>query len=488
MSPPMIQVRVVVHSSLHSQNLVLNDVMNQECDLPLLSYLPNKVFMATLRMGRDYITDNTQVGQSARIARARENKMLDSTVAIGDLHLCSMSRSTGHLLRVMSLLWRSLICGDGEPDLSWANPAASIPLRVHSFASILHLVGTTSLYLAKNGVTQVDGTSKWNFVLLGRVLALLFDEKKLFGKQAVEKFDDTYWYSAEVLRPTGGSPPSKKSPPKRRGHVRQTYELGNDIAPRAASSSSVSNFPSTAGDLATLRNPRRTETTGTPRSIEIEFGTTQDVEDKVRPKPDVKLDTKSDFQRFLRAATVSSDEEVDVNLKSEGERNRSGVESAGPTMALIQAYGGISAGSNRRYMTVPATTLSTILEQGDDAFRFAESNETQITQGGKISPSSDVLQHSDDGDWVTSLSKRSTRQMRRPRVTKGGSLNNEAEKQLAPKEAQNAATPRTGLVPTSEDEVKTMGDAFLDIWSLGTRCVCVFSSVLWEYFHNDVPG
>ena len=131
-----------------------------------MSYLPNKVFMATLRMGREYLASNASFIPSKRIAHAREESLVEPTIAITDHQVCTVPRSTGHLLRIMPLLWRSLICGDGEPDLIWANPGASIPLRVHSFATILHLVGATSLYMSKNGVTQVDGTSKWNVVVL----------------------------------------------------------------------------------------------------------------------------------------------------------------------------------------------------------------------------------------------------------------------------------------------------------------------------------
>lgn len=464
---------MVVFSSLHSQNIALNDFMNQESDLPLLSYIPNKVFMATLRMGRDFLSSNAQYDQFTRLSRERENQLLDSTVAIADLQLCAMSRSTGHLWRVMSLLWRSLICGDGEPDLVWANPAASIPLRVHSFASILHLVGTTSLFLAKNGANQVDGVSKLNFVVLGRVLALLFDEKKLFSRQAFEKFDDQYWCSADVRKSGGGSPPSKQSlPTKRKGHIRQTYELGNGIAPRTSQPSSfISNFSSTAGDLATLSKPEKTDATSAPWSFADEFGTPHVVQVHLK-KSDVKIDSKYDFQSFLRAAAASSSDEADIDRNVGSRRRANGV--AGPTKSLIQAYGGIAGSGNRRYMTVPATTLSTILEQGDDAsvrhdsfndtegnsaFSNAERDDTFLAQGSNRLPEVGAGRISDDGDLVSGVSQRSTKQMRRPRVTKGGSLDAETMKKLTPRASQ---TDFARLVPTSDDDVTTMGDAFLD--------------------------
>jgi hypothetical protein len=57
---------------------------------------------------------------------------------------------------------------------------------------------------------SIAGNSKWNFVVQGRILAMLFDKRKLFGQQAIEKFDETYWGSSEVRRPRSGSPPLKK--------------------------------------------------------------------------------------------------------------------------------------------------------------------------------------------------------------------------------------------------------------------------------------
>jgi hypothetical protein len=406
--------------------------------------------MATLRMGRDYL--NSQSLQQSRISRALENKMLDSTVALADLQLCPMSKLSSHLFRAMSVLWRCLICGDGEPDLIWANPASSIPLRVHSFATILHLVGTTSLYMAKCGVTQLDGTSKFNFVTLGRVLALLFDERKLFGQQAIEKFDEHHWFSPVMMGTASSSPVSKKSPPKRRGHIRQTYELGNDIVP-AAATSIVSSFPSTAGDLATIVKPERTDLMGLPWNFEIEFETSRVT--VVPPKPDVKLDTKSDFQSFLRAAEASYDEEISVSAPARTLQDAGVADSK----ALIQAYGGLTGGINRRYMTVPASLLPTILEQGDEAPQAADGHGAKQDSALSVSGHPQERVDSDNGQHVQPSS---TKQMRRPRVTKGGSLDVETEKQLSSKETRSDVQVSLGRVLASEDDMKTMGDAFLD--------------------------
>ena len=206
---PQLQVRVIVHSSLHSQNEVLSEFLGQEPDFPRLSNIPGDNFVSNLRMRRDVLKEQSEI-QYAKAPQHAEDKLLESTIDITKHQLCSLPRSTNHLLRIMSVLWKALITGNGKPDLVWANPSAPLPLRVHCFATILHLLGAASLYMSKNGVTQVDGVSKWNVVTLGRVLALCFDEAKLFGHQAVEAFDGEEWMPSE---PPATTPPDHSTCP-----------------------------------------------------------------------------------------------------------------------------------------------------------------------------------------------------------------------------------------------------------------------------------
>jgi len=479
-----------VYSSLHAQNSVLNDLLHQESDLPVMSYLPNKVFMATLRMGREYLASNATFNPTKHSGHTREAAMIEPTIAITDHQVCTVPRSTDHLLRIMPLLWRSLICGDGEPNLIWANPGASTPLRVHSFATILHLVGATSLYMSKNGVTQVDGASKWNVVVLGRVLALMFDERQLFGDQAVEKFDTKYWLSLAEPK----TPAQKKFPPRRRGHVRTNYELGNDVGPPAQSSSIVSNIPSTAGDLVTLPKRVRPEKESLSAIFEIDIRGSDDSGDAPSPKQNVKVDTKSDFQSFLRAANTSLDEEDDI-VKPEG--GSSGKKSKGggsaAANAFVQAFGGISASSNRRFMTAPAPTLPSIAEGVDDssssnlAYEVPDSPPRQ-RDAIPIQPSVNVLHDSTgdgDGDVFNTLTTRPTRKMRVPQLSKGGSLNLETEQKLKDREAT-----RSLKVPKSGEEMEKLGDAFLDTLgaSLGMRyaslSVILYIMMINYWYHS----
>jgi len=456
----------VVYSSLHAQNAVLNELLHQESDLPVMSYLPNKVFMATLRMGREYLAGNVSFSPRKRIAHTREDAMVEPTIAITDHQVCTVPRSTGHLLRIIPVLWRSLVCGDGEPDLIWANPGASTPLRVHSFATILHLVGATSLYMSKNGVTQVDGTNKWNVVALGRVLALLFDERHLFGDQSVEKFDEKHWLNLAEKSAASNSPPVKKTQKKRPTHVRNIFELGNDIRPSIASSSIVSNFPSNAGDLVTLPKREEPEKDTLLASFEIDMRGSDDSDDPSSPTPDIKVDTKPDFLGNLRAANSTFDDDVDKPSLRKSSGNAA-------AKNFLNAFGGISPGNRQRFMTAPSATLSTILEGGDDS----STNFPDFTESPK--PPTDAIHDSIDDEIVTSnptrqtnivndsiddeifanFPARPTRKMRIPRVKdKGGSLNLDVEKKLSGHGGKPATTPK---VPTSSDEIEELGEGFL---------------------------
>jgi hypothetical protein len=320
--------------------------------MPNLSHAPNKAFVSTLRMGRDFLGSNAVIRPNRKI-RPMEDKMIESAIDITKPELCALPRTSLHLWRVMPALWRSLVCGsDGEPDLVWANPSAPIPLRVHCFATILHLLGAASMYMSKNGATQVDGVSKWNVVTLGRVLALIFDEQKLFGPQAAEAFDPETWKTtaekeAEVK-------PGKAAAKKRR-HVRQTYDLFNDMPPRD-DSETFDSLSLSFGSPSSRTTQVETKSTGGSLSdmagMKGQFNFEHPDGPSTRSR-DVKIDSKNDFQSALRAA--ASDDDFD-RPESDG---------AEAAQAMIQAFSGIGGGSSRRWMTAPSRGLSTIRESDD---------------------------------------------------------------------------------------------------------------------------
>lgn len=365
----------------------------------------------------------------------------------------------------MSLLWRLMVCGSGEPDLVWANPSSPLPLRVHSFATIIHLIGSTSMYLSKNGVTLVDGVNGWNVVTLGRVVALAFDERKLFGEQAVEVLDEEVWFPADGSE--GKDSMSERRSLKRR-HVRQTYDLFNDMPPR----DDVGNIELVSSQAGTLHSPARTLRPPHNKKTETLDGASTKAPwmeeegaiaippsgDKPEIKRTVKVDSKSDFQSALRAA--ASDEDQDG---FEGDGGRA-------ARAMIQAFGGGLQSGSRRFLTAPTRALSTIREAADnedaddgDAPGFEdESKLTLLTS--ETSGSADVDPISDDS--VLNTLKKPVKQFRVP---------NRGKPRLADADTQEVhELPRPvnrESIPKTDEEIETAGTAFLEVIgkSLGVR-------------------
>jgi hypothetical protein len=396
------QVRVVAHSSLHTQNSTLSEFFTQEPDVPIPLTPSDCDMVSFLREGRDEILHRLNTAnsrQSVPKPRYEVDKLLISTIDLSNSSMCSISDCSGHLVRVILQLWKIIVSGTGEPDLAWANPASIIPLRVQSFATLLQLMGSSSRYFSKRGVTQLDGTNKWSIVSLGRVIALLFDEGVLFGEQAEEAFNKEAY--ASVSNPGGGSAknpfsekaenPKKAPTEKRRRHVRSKYEffhngslesgehqssddfllggtsslgVGSSLLRRSgddfkfssrtmpAFRSSTDSLAKAAAALDVFDEKNETEdaesVSDKAAEIQTELGDFQ---------PDVKVDSVSDFRSALQAGSTEMDgnDEVYEGPASSG---------ASAAIAMIRAFSGNPVGS-RRWMTAPSPNLATITEDYD---------------------------------------------------------------------------------------------------------------------------
>lgn len=403
----------------------MNDLLRHEEDVRTLAYESNGEFLAGIRLGKDFITTN-----SRKVDREPEDCILSQTVeavmGICNYQMCSVTRSAPHLPRIMNRLWRSLISGDGEPTLAWANPSTAIPLRVNSFAAILHLVGASSLYLSKNGVTRVDGTSKFDIVVLGRVLALLFDEHNLFGERAVEVFDGKHWDLLAAQEKEEQSPIAKKSPPKR-GHVRTTLELGNHRTDEAQNDSSSYQV------LALPGQEKFPAETDKPPTDEVPDSSSTEASDEF----EVVVDSNLLFQSHLLAAAQAYDNDFD-----------------GPD-GVDDTAGDDNGLSKRRYHTVPASALSTILEQADES--TTELGDFELESPGsqvKYQPSVDVLKDSPNQLSNTLPPSKPGKKMRRPRVY-GGNVNLGGD-------TNTLRTPLSDGTSISDDDIETMGEAYVD--------------------------
>ena len=454
--PISLSVRICANSSLHTQNAVLSEYLHEEEDSQRPSDLNKNAFLSKISMGKELIVEESE----SRTYFEAEDRLLRSTLDVVKYNVCPVTRSHGFLLRAITRLWRTLIIGTGQASLAWANPATPIPLRLHAFASILQLLGGSSLYLTKNGLSQADGT-KWSIVCLGRIIALFFDEQNLFGRSSVEVFHPSFLKttSATDSSPTRPRPSSGR----RKRHVRNNFELFDAQSFKSSPervSSGLTSSPTHKRRLSDI--PKHTFDNHSHPEITSEAA----VFTNPSAKKELKVDSKSDFQSALRAATAAEDD-FD-RPESDGSRSAN---------AMIQAFSGPSTG-NRRWMTAPSRALSTIREQDDSETDDPNSSNrditTDLTQNGKgESPDSPTGL---DSEIVLNAPKKTVKQMRIPRSRKSSTSFDFSlieEEPAEPEVVRESSPPKAHSVPKSDDEIESAGTAFLDVIgkSIGVRYV-----------------
>jgi hypothetical protein len=409
-----------VHSSVHPQNEFLANFLGHELDLPRPQALSNK-FTSSLRAGREILLTRTQT-TSPRVVPVEEKTLLELVVDMARPQLCSPAKSTSHAFRIVSSLWRIVTVGTGTPDLVWANPAARIPLRIQAFASLLHIIGAATIFMAKNGVRVVDGTKEWNVAEMGRVIALLFDERKLFGIHVNEISNASY------QRPNVNSSPMRK-----KTHIRQNFELFGVQVPLAT----TSNAQMASSDLSSCNAQRKVVSIPSSSIDDSNFMLSTEVKQK-------KVDSKRDFLSALRAAP---DDDFD---RFEQAKANSEMLSSGPRLPS-QPFDSLIA--NRRWKTLPSRSLSTIREAD-----LGERDDPDVCEEEmKVHDVDSLL---DTKSKISLDVATSVRQMRVPNIKKAATLNGDKFIHSTPVDVD--VRPQC-VVPNSDDEIERAGTAFLEV-------------------------
>jgi hypothetical protein len=385
----LLQVRVSVQSSLHSQNSTLNEFLSQDPDVSTPLKAGGSEIETFLRLGKDEILrrlNTSFLRVSSERHQYETKRLLISTIDIAKSDMCSVGDLSAHLIRVTQQLWKVATLGTGNIDLEWANPAAILPLRVHAFATLLQILGSSTLYMSKRGAAQLDGNNRWNFKSLGRVLALLFDEDELFGKQGEEPL------SEELLSKLCDRKQSDKSKSrKKRRHVRSNFEFLNNGAVGGDSDG----LSASMGDE--IKNSRPNESrknesvkvSELPELPAIDNSLPSQEEDssplqtlerreKLRQNSEApKVDSVIDFRSALEAG--SRDSEYDDAIH-EGQHNGNAV-----AASWIKAFGGSTGGIRRGggFMTAPAPSLAPIHE-GEEFGDDDEQNELEEEPEGEL--------------------------------------------------------------------------------------------------------
>ncbi|VEU36301.1 unnamed protein product [Pseudo-nitzschia multistriata] len=418
----VLEVRISVQSSVHPQNATLNEFLSQEPDVSIPLQAGGKDIKSFLRSGKDAIIRQFSLPCPLKLSPPSEdieyetNKLLVSTVDLAKPDMCSVADISLHLIRLCKQLWKVIVVGTGNHDIKWADPSATLPLRVNAFATLLQLLGSSTLFLSKRGVTQLDGNSKWDFMSLSRVVGLLFDEKEMFGSIHDEEL------SKEFQSLLGGPKEEElqrnpKRRPKRR-HFRSNFEFGNGSDGLSAfineniPTDENTNLTTQRTQISLLKKPSNLdETLDVPQSSALE------IYDRPIGSDTPKIDTVSDFRNAMQTGNRENEYEDDIH-----EGQFSGNAAAA---AWIIAFGGSSGGSNRRWMTAPG--LSTIQEDTDDVDEHKTSGkkETKTKQGPLDALDSEIILTKEKE--ANKTPKRPVKQFRVPKTSTNSSSKNDDE-------------------------------------------------------------
>lgn len=303
-------------------------------------------------------------------------KLLISTVDISKPSMCSISDLSRNLLRVVQQLWSIVIAGTVESGIPWANPKSVIPLRIQAFASLLQLLGSSTVFLSKRGLTELDGTNKWSLITLSRVLALLFDEGTMFGEHATEPISSTLFEDMHLssTRPANLETRENSSGEKKPRHVRSNFEFLNnsDKGERRAYGGSDILFSGPSHDDSSFQSGSAPSPSSQLSKPSLSRSKTEGSTPSPTPKPFV--DSVSDFKNALETGYREEIESDELLVNDVAGTNDA-------AQAMIKAFSGPAVG-RKRWMTAPAPNLATISEDtaGDAlAFDTLEAEQTMET-------------------------------------------------------------------------------------------------------------
>ena len=491
-----------MHSSVHPQNATLNEFLRRLPDVPaaftLSSATPSSLWKLTRDELLNYFT-TVDIGADSNSLSDQTQTLLQYTVDVSKSSLCSSAESSAHFIRIFTQLMRTLVSGSGMPSLLWANPACAIPLRMHAFATLLQVISSVNTYMVRSGATQLDGKGKWNLTLLGKVVAMVFDEEQLFvkpGEGTGEIFVLNDWKSMNASLTTATSPDrdfgsgSKPQHQRRREQMRSRQSRKADAKKKIGNDNPVANesldeflagfaFSSdSAVDVDVLANPlvpsSDDSTLDLAPTLCSESSQEKDaplaIDAQANRTFEFKIDTKSDFQSNLWAGSAES---LLISPSVSG---------SVAAQNMIQAYGGIGPSNRRKWMTAPSSGLATIHENADPVDSdLTESSSltgldpvvTQISpeRSGDNKPSTtDDINPNDAVDSeLVRITTGSSKKMRVPRVKKAG----ETAEGLG---SIDSSTFTSLTVPSTDEEIENAGTAFLDTIgkNLGYRYVLCF--------------
>jgi hypothetical protein len=424
----VLQVRSIAFSSLHVQNPTLSKFFQSTPPAPRCQLHDENKF------------DEVLIESDVNLFQQEEEDLMQHTMNVAKSAMCPPYELVTHFLRINFQLWRTLVCGVGEPSLLWANPRTMTALRLHSFSSLLHILNAISLCLAKVGVTELNGRGKWNTAMMSRVVLMLFDEESFFSgpneQLELEKEKLCQSPSGNIQEPIIDDVGIFHDSFCSEKEIMKDEEITNDILQKAS-------FPPIEPNLELSNGPAQSSSQDDINIFELE--------DKPAPlrarsssAPNakfLKIDTKTDFQTALNS-TIS------------------------PTSG--SPFGNASSGpaaNRRKWMTAPSSSLATIQEDND---KIDERHESSISENPNES--------GEQGDALdTELFKTKANKVKQFRVPKlqqqsSGKIpscdsyeSNTVETESIATEKNTDTDSSEKVVPKTDKEIADAGTAFLDM-------------------------
>lgn len=487
-----------MHSSIHPQNATLNEFFGRIPTGPL-SFAPaaDSPSWKLSRPGLLTFLNNATDDASSRLDVSDDmEQLLLFTIDVSKPALCSAAESSTHFVRIFTQLMRTVVCGTGIPSILWANPACAIPLRMHAFATLLQTISSVNSYMMKNGATQLDGRGKWNLSLLGKVVAMIFDEEHLFmknGSGTGEIISLSGWESMNSKLPFQSFDESgDKSQRRRRREQMRSRQSGKPEVKKNAGNENLSmaeNLDDFLADFASASEPVQEKnesvqgddsvkpllapnaTVTLPMLLRIDSADEgPPTPEAAESKPGMKIDTKAEFQNNLWIGSAESLEPSPTSSGSNAAQN------------MIHAYAGVGPSSRKKWLTAPTSGLATIredvtdLELNESTSRLPFNLDPVVTQisperGREKAVSTVEVSRGDavDSELVLRAPPPNKRVMRVPRRAKAedDSINS----------LSNSVTSLS--IPSTDDEIEEAGTAFLDEIgkSLGYRYVICFRTL-----------
>jgi len=457
----ILQIRTVSFSSIHPQNATLSKFFNHTSNYPQpLKTRELSPLSAPWSLSRDEMLLRINIDNEPEPTFSSVTA-LESIVEISKSSLCPQSDLSSHFLRVLPQLWRSLVVGKGRPELLWANPASLMSLRLHSFASILYSLSSVTVYLAKTGLTQLDGRGKWNLVSMAYVVGMVFDEEDLFflpDGVFVEDLESVLAFDRNHSKSKKNADPEPEKP-----------SLGKIKNKNRSTSDAFAPGPILGGEsLHAVSGGIESEQLSTA----VEAGNTTAM----------KVDSKADFQAALQKASFADDESsspIDGFSSQSSSSHQASVSGSQVAKNMISAFGGTGsgpAGTRRRWMTAPSSGLATIQEDGDGDETKDDGRDLGNLSVG-LGRSSLLEKNLGNEAFVDKAKRSGTKQMRVPRtqtqskdsyktlpvnhleiIVEHGDTNSEA----VGVDENMGSSEKQGKSFVSDDDIEAKGTQFLD--------------------------